>query len=166
MRVAIAYYSRTGTTELVVGIMRRVLKDLGAEVSIFRISPVREYSKPLHVNPRILYDTLIKKGTNIMLEPKEFRVGEYDMVIVASPIWFNTLSSPIQQFLKINANMIGKFIVIAVSGLNVRCKRIIRIAENLAKVKPSLCINVTASMVKNEAKLSQLIYEMAKKILS
>ncbi|MEM4512914.1 MAG: hypothetical protein QXZ41_00205 [Ignisphaera sp.] len=166
MKIAIAYYSRTGTTELVVNIMRKILKDLGTEVTIFRISPVREYSKPLHVNPRVLYDTLVKKGTNIILEPKEFKVEEYDMVIVASPIWFNTLPSPIQQFLKINANVISKFIVIAVSGLNVRCKRIIRIAESLAKVKPSICINVIASMAKNEVKLSQFIYEMAKKILS
>jgi len=44
LKVAIAYYSRTGNTEAVVRVLRNALEDCGAEVEEFRIKASREYS--------------------------------------------------------------------------------------------------------------------------
>ncbi|MBS7605343.1 flavodoxin family protein [Candidatus Bathyarchaeota archaeon] len=57
MRVAMVYYSRTGYTERLVNELKLDLANKGFVVDVFRVIPIREYSKPLHINPRLIYDT-------------------------------------------------------------------------------------------------------------
>ena len=164
MKVALVYYSRTGNTEAVVRLLRNALKDCGAEVEEFRIKASREYSPPLHLNPRLVIDTLIKKGTDISLEPAGFDPSKYDVVVVASPIWIGTLSSPVQQFLRSHAGGLKKYVVLTTSGLRVRCGAISKKAENISGVKPLSCFNVTVSEIRRGAKLRDLVQEIAGKI--
>ncbi|MEM1645556.1 MAG: hypothetical protein QXL96_06775 [Ignisphaera sp.] len=166
MRTAIVYYSKTGNTKFIVELMQKTFRNRGIEINLFRALPLRDYSKPLHINLRIIYETLIKKGTNIKLEPMGFNPEEYDITVIASPIWFNTLSPPIQQFLKMYANKIRKFMVITTSGLDLGCEKIIHSIEKLAKIKPSLCVNIAYSTIKNEYRLRQLVQEIVDKIIS
>ncbi|MEM1625510.1 MAG: hypothetical protein QXP95_07995, partial [Candidatus Nezhaarchaeales archaeon] len=56
-------------------------------------------------NLRLIYDTIFKKGASIKFEPSKPKLSDYDLVVVASPIWIGTLSSPIQEFLKRHATM-------------------------------------------------------------
>lgn len=165
MKIAIVFYSRTGNTETVVKIMERMFREVGIEVDVFRISPLKEYSRPLHINPRVIYDTLVRNGTTIRLVPTEFTLEKYNTIVVASPIWFNTLASPIQQFLKNYANKIGRLVILVTSSLSIDCKRIIHRIENLAKTRPSLCINITQSIVKNKVKLQEFVQEAVKEII-
>ena len=164
MKVAIAYYSRTGNTEAVVRVLRNALEDCGAEVEEFRIKASREYSPPLHLNPRLIIDTLIKRGTDISLEPAGFDPSKYDAVVIASPIWIGTLSSPVQQFLRSHASGLKKYVVLTTSGLRARCDAISKKAENISRVKPLSCFNVTVSEIRREAKLRDLVQEIASKI--
>jgi len=164
LKVAIAYYSRTGNTEAVVRLLRDALEDCGAEVEEFRIKASREYSPPLHLNPRLIIDTLIKRGTDISLEPAGFDPSKYDAVVIASPIWIGTLSSPVQQFLRGHASGLRKYVVLTTSGLRARCDAISKKAEKISGVKPLSCFNVTVSEIREEAKLRGLVREIASKI--
>lgn len=164
MRIAIVFYSRTGNTEVVVEAMKRVFSELGVEVDVFKVSPVREYSRPLHINPRLVYDVLIRRGTEIRLVPMEPDLRKYDVVVIASPIWINTLSSPVQQFVKSCAGKVSKLVIVTTSALPIDCEKIAKYVKSLAKVRPSLCINIARPTINDRAKLQQLIQEVSKKI--
>ncbi|MEM0250320.1 MAG: hypothetical protein QXG15_05990 [Desulfurococcaceae archaeon] len=60
MKVALVYYSKTGNTELVVHVLRKALGERGLQVDVYRVRPVEEYSRPLHVNLKLLYDTIMR----------------------------------------------------------------------------------------------------------
>lgn len=165
MRIAIVYYSRTGNTAYVVEILRRILADIGIAVDLYKALPVNEYAKPLHANPRLIHDTLVRKGTDIKLEPKEPKFEDYDAVIVASPIWYSALAPPVQEFLKRFAAR-KTLIVVTTSTLTVDCAKIERAVEELCGFKPSLCINITINVIRDSAKLKQLVQSFIKELLS
>jgi hypothetical protein len=135
-------------------------------VSIYanNLSPYDEPQGIQPLNPRLVIDTLIKKGTDISLEPAGFDPSKYDVVVVASPIWIGTLSSPVQQFLRSHAGGLKKYVVLTTSGLRVRCGAILKKAENISGVKPLSCFNVTVSEIRRGAKLRDLVQEIAGKI--
>ncbi|MEM1508239.1 MAG: hypothetical protein QW262_08360 [Candidatus Bathyarchaeia archaeon] len=162
MRIAIVYYSRTGYTERVVGELGLCLKSEGFTVDVYRTLPIREYSKPLHLNPRLIYDTLIRGGTDIRFEPSEPRLSGYSAVIVASPIWIGTLTPPIQEFLRRYA--IIRPVIIITSIQSTKTEKIERIVERLCRAKPLLCVNIKDATIKDPVKLKELIKDIAKRL--
>jgi menaquinone-dependent protoporphyrinogen IX oxidase len=160
MKLAIVYYSRTGNTENLVKMSSEYLKSRGIEVDVYKVKPLKEYSPPLHLNPRLIIDTLIKKGTNISLEPKDLLNEKYDMVIVASPIWFNRLSSPIQELLKKYGSMFGRFVILIVSQLKINCNTVLKKVVEQIRIEPTLCINITVSEIRDKTMLMQRLEEL------
>jgi multimeric flavodoxin WrbA len=160
MKLAVVYYSRTGNTENLVKRFNEFLKSRGREVDVYKVKPLKEYSPPLHLNPRLIIDTLIRKGTNISLEPKDLHNEKYDMVIVASPIWFNRLSSPIQELLKKCGNRFGKFAILIVSQLKINCNTVLKKVVEQIHVEPTLCIDITVSEIRNKTMLMQRLEEL------
>jgi len=92
------------------GITRKVTLDIvdglkkeGIMVDVFELKPLRDYSRPLHLTPRLIYETLIKKTTEITVIPHEPKLKDYKLiisVILASPIWCGTIAPPIREFIK------------------------------------------------------------------
>ncbi len=162
MRIAIVYYSRTGYTDRVVGELGLCLKSEGFTVDVYRTFPIREYSKPLHLNPRLIYDTLIRGGTDIMFEPSEPRLSIYSVIILASPIWIGTLSPPIQEFLKKHAVMRSVIVTTSIRSVNV--KKIEKMIERLCGAKPILCVNIRDATIKDPANLKELIKDITKRL--
>jgi len=160
MKLAVVYYSRTGNTENFVKRFNEFLKSRGREVDVYKVKPLKEYSPPLHLNPRLIIDTLIRKGTNISLEPKDLHNEKYDMVIVASPIWFNRLSSPIQELLKKCGNRFGKFAILIVSQLKINCNTVLKKVVEQIHVEPTLCIDITVSEIRDKTMLMQRLEEL------
>jgi len=160
MKLAVVYYSRTGNTENLVKRFNEFLKSRGREVDVYKVKPLKEYSPPLHLNPRLIIDTLIRKGTNISLEPKDLHNEKYDMVIVASPIWFNRLSSPIQELLKKCGNRFGKFAILIVSQLKINCNTVLKKVVEQIHVEPTLCIDITVSEIRDKTMLMQRLEEL------
>lgn len=156
------YYSRTGYTERVVNELRLNLVNEGFAVDVYKLVPLREYSKPLHVNLRLIYDTLVKKGTSIKFEPSEPKLDGYASIIVASPIWISTLSSPVQEFLRKYAAT-KPLVVITTSIQSVKPTRIARIVEKLCRAKPLLCINIRDLVIRDPAKLKEAIQDVVKR---
>ena len=160
MKLAIVYYSRTGNTENLVKMSSEYLKSRGIEVNVYKVKPLKEYSPPLHLNPRLIIDTLIKKGTNILLEPRDLLNEKYDMVIVASPIWFNRLSPPIQELLKKYGSRFSEFAILIVSQLKINCNTVLKKVVEQIHVEPMLCINITVSEIRDKTMLMQRLEEL------
>ncbi|MEM2724428.1 MAG: NAD(P)H-dependent oxidoreductase [Candidatus Nezhaarchaeales archaeon] len=163
MKVAVVYYSRTGYTKRVVNVLKQVLASEDFTVDVYVVLPMREYSKPLHVNFRLIYDTIFKKGTSIKFEPSKPKLGDYDLVVVASPIWIGTLSSPIQEFLKRHATM-RSVVVIATSVRSMETAKIERNVEKLCGAKPMLCANIRDATIRDSAKLKETVQEVVNEL--
>lgn len=95
--LAIIYYSRTGTTEKVVQYLERKLVEKGFNIGVFNIKPIREYGKPLYINPRLVFDVLFNMKTDYTLS-RELVPEKYDLMIIASPIWIGKITPPIKSF--------------------------------------------------------------------
>lgn len=149
------YYSRTGYTERLVNEMKLDLANKGFVVDVFRVIPIREYSKPLHINPRLIYDTLIRKGTSIKFEPSVLKLNDYNAVIVASPIWIGTMPPPIQEFLRRYSIM--RSVIVTTSIRSMKTERIENIVEKISGIKPLLCVNVRDAIIKDPVKLRDTI---------
>lgn len=156
-KICIVYYSRTGNTEYIVGIIRRALNDAGIEVDTYRVRPVREYSKPLHLNPRVLFDTLMRGGTTTMFDPGEPAIEQCSAVIAASPIWMGTLAPPVQEFLRRYTASVRHLIVVTTSVLAASCSKIERRVEKLRGAEPALCVNIDGSMIRDRTKVDSIL---------
>lgn len=166
MKVAAVYYSRTGNTELVVKALRQRLLESGSVVDAYRVLPVTEYARPLHLNPRLLYDTLVRGGTDIRLEPNEPRLDDYDVVVVASPIWCYTLAPPVQEFLKRYRTSIKRLVVVATSTMGVGCTRVEGTVKKLCGLRPVLCVSITVATVRDSSRLRHVAQRLVNSILS
>lgn len=166
VKIAIVYYSRTGNTEFVVNAIRQNLIKNGFTVDVYKVLPVNEYSKPLHLNPRLLYDTLIRKGTDLRFLPNEPKLNDYDVVMVASPIWCYTLTPPIQEFLRRYCGVMRGLVIIVTSMMNVKCSRIKNVVKDLCKTEPISCINMTKSTIKDHKTLEEMIQDVTNVIIN
>lgn len=164
-RVAVVYYSRTGVTKTVVESLAEPLRSAGAPVDVYGVLPAEEYSRPLHFNPRLAYETLVRRGTDVKFEPEEPRLEEYDVVVVASPVWFNTLAPPVQEFLRRHRRGARSLVVITTSTLDVDCSRVSRVVEELYGSEPALCVNVRSAQVGDPAELRRISCDISRKIV-
>jgi hypothetical protein len=166
LKTAIVYYSRTGNTELLVKLLVDALTKQNVAVDVFKVKPLREYSPPLHLNPRLIFDTLVRKGTSVILEPAGFNSLNYSVVVFASPIWFGNLSPPIQQVLRDYVGRLKNYIILTTSGLKMKCDVLSRKTESILREKPILCLNITVEELRNEAVLKNTVQNLANRILS
>jgi len=100
LSIAIVFYSRTGVTEMVIGIIAEKLREQGFKVDVFEARPRREYGRPLHLNPRLLYDTFTGRLIDIVVKPSKPTLDDHSLVILASPIWCGKVSPPIRAFIR------------------------------------------------------------------
>jgi len=166
LKTTIVYYSRTGNTELLVKLLVATLTNQNVAVDVFKVKPLREYSPPLHLNPRLILDTLVRKGTSVILEPAGFNPLNYSVVVFASPIWIGNLSPPIQQVLRDCAGKLKNYIILTTSGLKTKCDVLSRKTESILREKPILCSNITVEELRNEAVLKNTVQNLASRVLS
>lgn len=97
-RVAVVYYSRTGTTRKLVEKLVSVLQSREVEVSVHELRVRREYRKPLHINPRLIVETF--RGVADVQIPEGFDPCAYSALVFACPIWAGKPAAPMASFLK------------------------------------------------------------------
>lgn len=165
VKICIVYYSRTGNTAYVAKILKNILSSIGADVDVYRVFPIRDYSKPLHINPRVVYDTLVRKGTDIRLDPEKPMLERCDTIIVASPIWIGRLAPPIQEFLRSYTASVQYLAIVTTSAMPMDCRKIGSGIEKLWRSKLTLCVNITTTTIKDSAELTRLIQDTAKKLV-
>lgn len=102
MKTAIVYYSMLGNTEYVA---EKIAQKVNAD--LIRIEPVKAYP-----------DKGVKKffwggksavmGESPDLCPYEFKVDEYDRIIIGTPVWASNFVPPIRTFINENKNIAEK----------------------------------------------------------
>ncbi len=97
-RVAVVFYSRTGTTRALVEALAKGLESKGFEVELRGLKLEREYGKPLHVNPRLVFDTF--RGVARLKPLEGFDPCSYSAVVFACPVWIGRPAAPMAAFLK------------------------------------------------------------------
>jgi len=93
-RILVVYYSRTGTT-------RQVAEELARALD----ADLEAISDPAHRLGRLGYLRSLFEGTFRRLTPIGPRVHDvrsYDLVLLGSPVWTASLSSPVRSFLRLH----------------------------------------------------------------
>lgn len=100
MQILIAYYSRTGITKK---LALELAKTSGADVEEIVDSNRRAGVLGYIVSGR---EALAKKLA--VIEAPKLDVSEYDLLIVGTPLWAGTMSSPVRAYLHAVKEKIGK----------------------------------------------------------
>jgi menaquinone-dependent protoporphyrinogen IX oxidase len=90
-RVLVAYYSRTNTTRSVAHCLAH---ELGATVEI--IAELRERPSP-RAMWRCAADALLRRCPALAADLHD--AADYDLVVVGTPVWYATVSSPARSYL-------------------------------------------------------------------
>jgi len=97
-RVLVVYYSRTGTTDTVA---RAIRSELGCEIEAIHDAKRR---KGVVGYLRSGFDAALRRPAKLRAMSSE--PGDYDLVIVGTPTWNATVSSPVRTYLLANRERI------------------------------------------------------------
>lgn len=165
MKIAIVFYSKTGNTRRVVQELIETLKHSGFDVNVFEVIPAHDYKPPLHFNPRLIYETLIKKSTSINIKPSAPLVKDYDIFILASPVWFNTITPPIRTFIREYKGQGKTAICITTSQIALNYSRKLRdIAEKEGNYKVIYDVNIVKGEIGRKVlnKITEIILKYSR----
>jgi flavodoxin len=104
IKVLIVYYSRSGNTREIAGLIHR---STGGD--IFEIQVVKPYPEDYEEVKKIAMQEQ-QSGFKPALKTKVKNFGSYDVIFVGTPIWWGTISVPVKSFLS-EYDFSGKTIV-------------------------------------------------------
>ncbi|RLG84751.1 MAG: hypothetical protein DRO40_00195 [Thermoprotei archaeon] len=108
MKAAVVYYSKTGRTRQVALYIGKKLTELGVQTSMYEIKLVKEYFRwLLHLNPRLVYDTLSGKLVEIR-ELVGFNPEDFDVLLLGTPIWIGRVAPAMNSFVRRYKDKISK----------------------------------------------------------
>lgn len=103
-KIGVVYFSLEGNTEYVVQRIKEVLQAGGAnleeDVTILKLEPVQPYSTGK--GKFLKGGVAAMAGSKPQLKPYRFDPKEYDVLILASPVWAGTIAPPLRTFLLAN----------------------------------------------------------------
>lgn len=102
MKTAIVYYSMSGNTKYVA---EKIAEKI--EADIIRIEPVKAYPDT-GARKFIWGGKSAVMGETPALQPYEFHAGEYDRIILGTPVWASNFAPPIRTFIKENPDIRGE----------------------------------------------------------
>jgi len=163
VNVCIVYYSKTGKTRKVVEYIKRRLEESGISVNVFFVKPARDYfDKLLHLNPRILYEVLMRKPVEIV--NATVKLEECDVLVIATPVWWGAASPPIYSFIAKYSGMYSKPVYcVTTADLNVDyASRLKRELENMEYNVVDCVLIVDPN--RDRIKLDKFVEEIAGKL--
>lgn len=92
MKALIVYYSRTGTTKKVA---EKLQKQLNADIQEIRDTVDRSRAIGYFKSGK---DAMQKKLTT--LKPTKKSPSDYDLIIIGTPVWAFTISTPVRTYIK------------------------------------------------------------------
>lgn len=108
MKTLVVYYSRTGNTKLVAN---EIAAALGADIE--ELKDGKNRGGPIGF---IRSGREAKRKETAHLEPLSHAPSEYDVVVVGSPIWANTICAPTRTFLAQHRTHLKKVAWFCTSG--------------------------------------------------
>lgn len=133
-KTLVAYYSYTNTTEKVVNELRKQIDadvveiepaDKHADYNANGYALGREQIDAINANPN-------SAASYPAIDPVDVNMQEYDMVIIAMPLWHAQMAAPFQAFLfRYGSQMAGKNICVIVSSWSSGISGVIADAKRL-----------------------------------
>lgn len=93
-RILVVFFSRTGRTQ---ACMARLMELLSGE-RLVTIRAHKKYTGPIG-SVRAIFEVFRKKPAAIEPVPDLPAMGEYDLVVLGTPVWAGQMSSPLRAFL-------------------------------------------------------------------
>lgn len=159
--IALIYYSRTGVTRSVAVFVKERLASIGFRVDLYELKPLREYIKPLHFNPRLIIDTIVKSSVEYIGD-EEFKPEFYDTIVIGTPIWYGQPTPIIKSFtMKWRSRIKAPVACYTTSTLN------IKYSEKFRKYLETLGYNVILdfSVVKSLNKSLEIVEKALEEIV-
>jgi len=139
MKTLVVVYSRTGNT---FSVARRIAEDLEANLEVIDDKTNR---KGVLGFLRSGYEALMRKIPTIA-DPKQ-NPGDYDLVIIGTPIWAGRMSSPIRAYLTRFNDRFKQVAFFATSGTGSHVKAFEEMAE-ISGTKPVATMELTMEQLK------------------
>ena len=124
MRILVAYYSRTGITETVA---KEIAEKLGADLEKIEDTKNRDGALRFIVACK---DGAMKKSAEI--KPTRQDPAEYDLVIIGTPVWANTMTPAVRKYLMDFGKTIKKaatFVTTNSSGIDATNKHLAELLD-------------------------------------
>ena len=149
-KTLIVYHSRSGYTRRVA---RSLARRLHAELEDIR--DLRPLEGPLGY-AFCAFEALL--GITPALQRSRHDVATYDVVVVGTPVWFWSLSSPVRSWLaqhRLGRKRVAFFCTMAGAG----DERVFNMMTDVARVRPSATMSITDEDIDsgNEAKLDAFV---------
>jgi flavodoxin len=100
MKILVVYYSRNGKT---MKVAEDLVKTLGCDVE--RVIDTKKRTGPLGF---LSAGKDAGKGSLTMIEESKHDPSGYDLLIIGTPVWNNTVSTPIRTYLSMHKDKIAK----------------------------------------------------------
>lgn len=164
MKIAMVYYSKTGTTRNIINKILKEIEKQNINVKLFELKHENEYAKTLlHLNPRLIYETLSNKTIKIVGD-EEFNANEFNLIIIGSPIWYNRETPVIRRFIEKYANKIKTPIILfTTSKLDIDYSKSLRM--KLEAMGYNVISNISITSKNENYSINKFIEEL-KNILS
>lgn len=98
MRILVAYYSKTGTTEKVASVIREKLEEKGHSIELVKIAPKEELKAYQYK----------KNGKDVELKSPVLDLQKFDLAIVGTPVWSFCPTPIVLSYLRSLRNTNGK----------------------------------------------------------
>lgn len=151
MKTAVVFYSLEGNVRYVA---EKVAKELGAD--LIELIPVKAYPDK-GMKKFIWGGSAVTFKKTPELEPYEFNAGDYELVIIATPVWAGGFTPPHRTFFE-NNDLTGKKIAVIASsagGNAAKCIEAVRAASKADSLVAELSI-VDPKGAPSEAKEKQI----------
>lgn len=161
MKTAVVYYSLEGNIRYVA---EKVAAELGTD--IIPLVPVKAY--PDKGFKKFLWGgKAAKMKERPELEPYSFHAGDYELIVLCSPVWAGTFTPPFRTFLSEN-DLTGKKVAVIASSSGGNAARCIEQLKNAAHAEAliaelSLIDPRTRPTEENEKRISEFIDELKRK---
>ncbi len=151
--ICITFYSKTGVTRDLINALSKVLIERGYVVSMHRITALKEYSRPLHLNPRLWRDALSNAEIPIEVVPP-IDESKCDVIIIAAPIWIGRIAPPARSFIMKLRGFRGKVVLIVTSRFGRYCSKASKELESIGL--KATCFDVIDRYVLRDARVIAL----------
>lgn len=147
MKTLIAYYSRTKVT-------RKIIEELQSRIDC----DIEEITTPVKYEGKLGYVRGGKDGLSgkiIPLNPTKYNPSEYDVVILAGPVWAGKIANPVISYVDANKNELPEIkLIITAKGSGFESSK--EQLETCAGKKALKVLNLTQKEVGKKTYLEQL----------
>ncbi len=141
MKIAIAYYSKSGNCKIVAEKICDILKNAGQTAETFEIKLAKEFSK-IGIFNYFLEGKSSYKQEKPELAPMDFNPEQFDCIILGTPVWASDMASPMRTFISNNLDTLRSKSVSAFMCLAGKDA-----SQELEKMRQSIGIKKFASSV-------------------